>query len=340
MFPLPGFLTHGPGVPDNGRGADLPPRIVQGAPTVTVVTVVCVPDDHAVELLGTVPEGVRVIAWDGDGPQPDGLADTEFWVPQVEDASELEAKFAAMPRLRVMQLTSAGVEDVLDHVPDGVTLCDARGVHGSSVAELVLTLVLASLRRLPHFLDAQRDRRWDLVEADDLRDKTVLIVGAGDLGEQTARRLRSFDATPVLVAHSAREGVHATDELPDLLPDADVVVLTLPLTPKTAGLVDAEFLARMRDGALLVNVARGKVVDTDALLAELTSGRLRAALDVVDPEPLPSDHALWSAPNLIITPHAAGHVKQAGPRAFALVAEQLRRFVAGEKLENVVEGAY
>ena len=306
----------------------------------TSMTVVCVPDDHAIELLGTVPEGVRVIAWDGDGAKPEGLEDTEFWVPQVEDAAELEAKFAAMPLLRVVQLTSAGVEDVLDHVPDGVTLCDARGVHGSAVAELVLSLILASLRRLPHFLDAQRHSHWDLVEADDLRDKTVLIVGAGDLGEQTARRLRAFDATPVLVAHSAREGVHATDELPDLLPDADVVVLTLPLTPKTAGLVDADFLARMPDGALLVNAARGRIVDTEALLAELTSGRLHAGLDVVDPEPLPADHALWSAPNLIITPHAAGHVTQAGPRAFALVGEQVRRFVAGEKLENVVEGDY
>lgn len=304
------------------------------------MTVICVPDDHAVELLGAVPDGVEVVVWDGQGRRPDRLSDTEFWVPQVEDASDLADKFAAMPQLKVMQLTSAGVEDVLGHVPDGVTLCDARGVHGSSVAELVLTLILASQRQLPHFLEAQRDSRWDLVEADDLRDKTVLIVGSGDLGEQTARRLRGFDALPVLVAHSARDGVHATDELPDLLPDADVVVLTVPLTPETTGLVDAAFLARMPDGALLVNVARGKVVDTAALLAELTSGRLRAGLDVVDPEPLPSEHPLWSAPNLIITPHAAGHVAQAGPRAFALVNAQLRRFVAGEDLKNVVDGAY
>lgn len=304
------------------------------------MTVVCLPDPQAVELLGALPDGVEVVVWDGAGAKPERLEETTFWVPQVEDSTDLEAKFAAMPRLKVMQLTSAGVEDVLDHVPDGVALCDARGVHGTSVAELVLALVLASMRRLPHFLDAQRESRWDLVEADDLRDKTVLVVGAGDLGEQTAKRLRGFDAVPVMVAHSAREGVHATDELPDLLPDADVVVLTLPLTPQTEGLVDAAFLARMPDGALLVNVARGKVVDTDALLAELTSGRLRAALDVVEPEPLPSDHPLWTAPGVIITPHAAGHVTQAGPRAFALVAEQLRRFVAGEPLDNVVEGAY
>jgi phosphoglycerate dehydrogenase-like enzyme len=301
------------------------------------MTVVCVPDPNARDLLGDVPDGVEVIVWDGEGDRPENLAETVFWVPQVEDSTDLPAKFASMPRLEVTQLTSAGTEDILDHVPDGVTLCTARGVHGSAVAELVLTVVLATLRRMPHFGEAQREGRWDPTEADDLRDKRVLIIGAGDLGEQTARRLRSFDAVPVLVAHTARDGIHATSELPDLLPEADVVVLTVPLTPDTTGLVDAAFLARMPDGALLVNVARGRVVDTEALLAELTAGRLRAALDVMDPEPLPAGHPLWTAPDLIITPHAAGSVAQAGPRAFALVGEQIRRYVAGEELVNVVK---
>ncbi len=277
--------------------------------------------------------------WDGEGEKPDRLEETVFWVPQVEDSTNLDYKFAAMPKLEVTQLTSAGIEDIIDHVPAGVTLCTARGVHGPAVAELVLTVVLATLRRLPHFVEAQRQGRWDPMEADDLRDKRVLIIGAGDLGEQTARRLRAFDAVPVLVAHTARDGIHATSELPDLLPEADVVVLTVPLTPATTGLVDAEFLSRMPDGALLVNVARGKIVDTPALLAELTTGRLRAALDVMEPEPLPADHPLWTAPNLIITPHAAGSIAQSGPRAFALVNEQVRRYVAGEDLVNVVKSA-
>ncbi len=306
----------------------------------TATTVVCLPDESALEMLGPLPEGVEVVVWDGTGPRPARLEETTFWVPQVEDAEGLDEKFAALPALKVVQLTSAGVEDVLAHVPEGVTLCNAKGVHGSSVAELVLTMVLASQRRLPHFIDAQRESRWDLIEGDDLRDKRVLVIGAGDLGDETAKRLRAFDAVPLLVAHTARDGVHATDELPDLLPTADVVVLTVPLTPATTGMVDAAFLRLMPDGAMLVNVARGKVVDTDALLAELTSGRLRAGLDVVEPEPLPSDHPLWQAPGLILTPHAAGHVKQAGPRAFALVAQQLRRFVAGDDLVNVVGVAY
>ena len=304
------------------------------------MTVVCVPDDNAIDLLGEVPEGVRVLAWNGEPDKPEGLEHTRFWVPQVEDASDLQRKFAAMPQLEVMQLLSAGVEDVIGSIPDGVTLCDARGVHGPAVAELVLTLILASQRRLPHYVTAQRVGRWDPVQGDDLRDKKVVVIGAGDLGEQTARRLRSFDAVPVMVAHSARDGVHATDELPGLLPDADIVVLTLPLTSGTAGLVDARFLARMPDDALLINVARGKIVDTDALLAEVSSGRLRAGLDVVEPEPLPEDHPLWRLPNVILTPHAAGYIKQSGPRAFQLVNDQLRRYVDGEELINVVDGDY
>ena len=304
------------------------------------MTVVCVPDAEAVSMLGDVPGGVEVIAWNGEPEKPARLDETEFWVPQVEDASDLENKLAAMPRLKVMQLLSAGVEDVLGKTPDGVALCDARGVHGGPVADLVLTLILATYRQVPHYVRAQERREWSNVQGDDLEDKVVLVVGAGDLGAKTARRLEGFGAVPVLVAHSARDGVHATSELPDLLPDADVVVLTVPLTPDTEGLVDAEFLRSMKDGALLVNVARGKVVDTDALLAELTAERLRAALDVVEPEPLPEGHPLWSAPGVLITPHAAGSVKRSGERAYALVRAQLERFVAGDDLENVVTGAY
>ena len=304
------------------------------------MTVVCVPDGNAIELLGPVPNGVEVLAWNGQDDKPAGLQRTEFWVPQVENPGDLPAMVAAMPELKVIQLTSAGIEDVAGRIPDGVMLCDARGVHGSAVAELVLLMILALQRRLPDFLDSQRQGLWEPVQGDDLRDKRVLIVGAGDVGEQTARRLRSFDAVPVLVANSAREGVHATSELAELLPEADMVVLTLPLTERTEGMVDADFLARMPDGAALINVARGKIVDTGAMLAELQAGRLRAGLDVVEPEPLPAGHPLWSAPNLILTPHAAGNITQSGPRAFALVNDQLRRYCAGEPLINVVHGDY
>ena len=195
-------------------------------------TVVCVPDQHAVELLGQVPDGVEVLAWNGEDERPAGLERTEFWVPQVEQPGDLPTMFAAMPRLKVMQLTSAGIEDVAGQIPDGVTLCDARGVHGSAVAELVRADdPRAAAPAAATSSTASSRAGGSRSQGDDLRDKRVLIVGAGDLGEQTARRLRSFDAVPVLVANSARDGVHATEELPELLPDADMVVLTLPLTP-------------------------------------------------------------------------------------------------------------
>ncbi|MDQ1736647.1 MAG: hypothetical protein QOH56_2898 [Pseudonocardiales bacterium] len=168
----------------------------------------------------------------------------------------------------------------------------------------------------------------------------MLIVGAGDVGQQLARRISACDATPIMVARSARDGVHSISELPALLPGADVVVLIVPKTSATIGMVDADFLARMRDGALLVNAARGPVVETGALLAELQSGRLRAALDVVEPEPLPSDHPLWKAPNLLLTPHIAGSVLGFGDRVAALIAGQLGRFGSGEPLINVVDGEY
>ncbi len=168
----------------------------------------------------------------------------------------------------------------------------------------------------------------------------MLIVGYGQIGEAIEARIRPFEADVVRVARRARDGVHAIEELPDLLPDADVVVLIVPGTDETTGLFDAEMLARMKDGALLVNVSRGPVVDTDALLAELESRRLHAALDVVDPEPLPTDHPLWQAPNLLLVPHVGGNSTAMEPRAHRLVREQLHRFAAGEPLANVMSGDY
>ncbi len=304
--------------------------------------VVCLPDEGSVDLLrqGDLPEDVEIVVWDGTGEPAGGARRTTFLVPPVEDAGPIPAYLAAMPDLQVVQLTTAGVEHLAGLIPDTVQLSTARGVHGGPVAELVTLLVLASRRQLPHFVDAQREGRWDLVEGRDLVDANVVIVGAGDLGTKTADRLGAFGAVPTLVGLTARDGVRALDELPALLRTAEVVVLTLPLTDDSRGLVDAGFLAHLPDGALVVNVARGPIVDTDALLAELRTGRLAAALDVTDPEPLPDGHPLWTAPNTIVTPHAAGHVAAAGPRAFAYVREQLARFAHGEPLQNVITSAY
>ncbi|MCW2523489.1 MAG: phosphoglycerate dehydrogenase [Frankiales bacterium] len=283
----------------------------------------------------------RTVLWD----QPIAelpLSDVRFWVPGFlhSDPQAARAVIARMPKLAVIQTQSAGVDAYLAVVPSGVSLCDARGVHGSSTSEWALTAILSVLREFPRFERAQQERRWDQTMTDELAGKRVLVIGAGDVGQSLARRLSACDAEVVLVARSARDGVHSVAELPELLPSADVVVLIVPKTSETIGLVDAAFLARLADGALLVNAARGPVVDTDALLAELTSGRLRAALDVVDPEPLPAEHPLWGAPNLLLTPHVGGSVRGFAARSAALIAAQLRRFEAGEPLDNVVAGEY
>ncbi len=303
------------------------------------MTVICLPDDTAVELVGPLPGGLQVVTWNGRGHAP---ADVEFWVPtyMFADADRREAAFRELTHLRVVQLLSAGADVWTGHIPPDVLLCDGRGIHGGSTAEWVLTAILSVLREFPRFVRAQDQRHWDWTTTDELAGKRVLVVGAGDLGENIERRLRAFDAEPTLVARSRRDGVHGVDELPALLPGVDIVVLVVPLTDQTRGLVDAKFLAAMADNALLVNASRGPVLITDALVAELQSGRLRAALDVTDPEPPPQDHPIWEAPNLLLTPHVGGATLGFPKRAYRLVREQILRYAAGEPLINIVTGGY
>ena len=245
-----------------------------------------------------------------------------------------------MSSVRMVQTLTAGVEHIRSHVPDGVLLCNGRGIHETSASELALTLILASLRGVPDFVRRQDRRQWHYEWHPALADKRVLIVGYGSIGEAIERRLVPFETEVVRVARTARDGIHAIDELPELLPTADVVVLVVPLTDDTRGLVDAQFLARMKDGALLVNVARGGVVVTADLVAALESGRVTAAVDVVDPEPLPEDSPLWTAPGLLITPHVGGASSAMWPRAYRLVRDQLRRYAAGEEPVNIMSGLY
>jgi phosphoglycerate dehydrogenase-like enzyme len=294
------------------------------------------PEPELIELLD------GAVVCDPATASPGQLVEVRLWVPDFlgADPVRYRAGVDALPELQVIQAQTAGVDVLLQVVPDGVLLCDARGVHGSSTAEWALTALLSVFREFPRFERARQQRRWDYSVTDELVGKQVLIIGAGDVGQQLARRIIACDARPVFVARTARDGVHGIEELPRLLPDADAVVLIVPKTAETVGMVDATFLAAMADGAVLVNAARGPVVDTAALLAELTSGRLRAAVDVTDPEPLPSDHPLWTAPNLLLTPHVAGSVLGFGDRFAALLVGQLHRYLHGEQLQNAVTGQY
>ena len=282
---------------------------------------------------------VRAHRVDADaGPATGEAAQAQVWVPRAAGAPFPENGFVeSLPRLRLVQLLSAGAEKFVGRLPDGVVLCNARGAHTPATAEWAVAATLAAQRGLPFFAREQAAGRWSFSTHRSLVGARVLIVGAGDIGRTIGRMLAGFDVELTYVARTARDGVRAMTDLPELLPHADVVVLIVPVTPETTGMVDAAFLAAMPDGALLVNAARGVVVDTDALLAELSAERLRAALDVTDPEPLPEGHPLWSAPGLLLTPHVGGAVPDTNARAAAAVTDQITRILAGEPLVNVVD---
>ncbi|MCL8017176.1 2-hydroxyacid dehydrogenase [Streptomyces sp. AS02] len=292
-----------------------------------------------------LPEGPDYRFWDGAEDFPADPAECVFYVvPYMKPPALGQRPLPEMSSLEVVQTLSAGTDHVepgLKHLRPGVRLCNARGVHEASTGELTLTLILASLRGIPDFVRAQDRGEWLGGFRPALADKNVLIVGYGAIGAAIEDRLAPFELARVArVARSerttARGPVHPLTELPALLPEADVVILSTPLTEATRHLVDADFLARMKDGALLVNVARGAVVDTKALLAELETGRVTAALDVTDPEPLPREHPLWRAPGVLISPHVGGPTSAFLPRAKRLLVDQLRRYVNREPLRNVI----
>jgi phosphoglycerate dehydrogenase-like enzyme len=292
--------------------------------------------------LGAIPAGLDLDFYLADGDAlPDSIADVAFYVLPYNRGLDVLAKAGQMPSLRVVQTLTAGYEEFLPLLPATVTLCNAAGLHDTSTAELAVALALASGRHLDSFARNQSEGAWCPVWGRSIADRNVLIIGYGHIGQAVERRLQGFEVASVTrAARRARSGppqVHAISDLHRLLPHADVVFLIVPHTPETEGLIGAAELKLLPDHALLVNVARGKVVDTDALVAELRAGRIQAALDVTDPEPLPPDHPLWRAPNVLISPHVGGPSSAFRPRADRLIAAQLARFAAGQPLANVVK---
>ena len=294
---------------------------------------ISVPPGPLREALGPLPDDVELLEWDLDGPAPRPHIDLVVR-PNVRGLAPLE--WLSTVTTRLVQSPAIGFDGVSGVLPPGHRLANAAGVHEDSTAELAVTLVLAAQRDLPFYVQAADQGRWATRLSPGLSGRTVLLLGVGGVGQAVEARLRPFGPELVKVARAARDGVHGVDELPTLLPEADVVVVAVRLDDSTVRLVDAGFLARMRDGALLVNVARGAVVDTDAVVAETSTGRLRAALDVTDPEPLPPDHPLWRIPGVLVTPHVAGATPDATPRMARLVRAQVDRMLAGEPPLNVV----
>ena len=268
------------------------------------------------------------------------LDDVDFYcLPYMGDGPSI-AMIARMPRLRVLQSLSSGVDNVLGSVPDQVTFCNGIGLHHEEgTAELAVSIILASLKHIPVFALQQSRRQWHHLRTDSLDGKRVLLVGYGRIGQEIEQRLAPFGAQITRTSRTARDGVATLAHLPRLAADADILVVCIALTPGTTGLIGGEVLAALPAGALVVNVARGPIIDAAALAGHLADGRLRAALDVTDVEPLPADRPEWAMPNVLITPHVGGDTFVFAQRASRFVADQAERYVKGQPLANVVKPA-
>lgn len=304
--------------------------------------VVSLPTDAGLRAaVGEVP-GARIVSWDLDGPAPETRIDVV--VPPYLGGRKRLARIAEV-ETRLVQWQSIGYDGVSRWLPAGVPLANAATVHETSTAELALALALASQRGIAEFVRGADEHRWDGSRFPSLADRRVLLIGYGGVGKAIDARLSGFEAEVTRVARSPRQdrnaageavNVHGLSELERLLPAAEIVILAVPLSDETRGLLNADTLAALPDGALIVNVARGGVVDTEALVAELRSERLRAALDVTDPEPLPADHPLWDCPGVLISPHVGGDSTAMTPRIAALIRRQIARLRGGETPENLV----
>jgi phosphoglycerate dehydrogenase-like enzyme len=299
--------------------------------------VVCLPDIPERVHMGQLPANVDVrLVPPEPEPVPD-LAEVELVVPFMRIRTPLLELLAGPPgRLRVIQTLSAGVDWLVGRVPEQVMVCNARGVYDAPLAEWVVGAILAMQRGLVQSRDAQARRAWDTIEPPELSGRRVVILGLGSIGTAIADRLRPFGVEVIGVGRSARDGVRGLADFDEILPGAEILVNILPLTSETGGLLDARRLGLLPDGALVVNAGRGRTIETAALVEELQAGRIRAALDVTDPEPLPPDHPLWGLPNVLISPHMAGDSPASTIRAFELAGDQIRRFAAGEPLINEV----
>lgn len=315
------------------------------------------PEEIDPSLFRYLPEGVDITRI---GDHLTGDLYLDMWVLPL-NPKQAGAARQHIHSVRVVQSQYAGVDAFLSFIPPGATLCDAQGVHDLPVAEWIVTAILGSLKFIPFYVRMQATDDWKQrleaeklylgthpgahpmtppALADELGGKTVLIVGYGSIGRATEERLKPFDVNIVRLGRRRREGVEPEDRLDDLLPQADIVILLLPLTAQTRGIINRKRLAAMKHGALLVNAARGPVVETDALVEALQSGRIHAAVDVTDPEPLPVGHPLWSAPNLLITPHIAGSSPGMMDRVMRFIGDQCRRYLAGEPLAHIVTEGY
>jgi phosphoglycerate dehydrogenase-like enzyme len=294
---------------------------------------VALPDDAMLaRLRPTVDTDVDLVVWRA-GDEPIGRVIDLLVIPYVVT---YDALTQLAGEVRYVQSQSLGYDGAANFVPDGVAFCNAVGVHEAPTAELALTLVLASQRGWPEVGRNQAAENWERPAYPGLIGRRVLLVGVGGIGREVEKRMAGFGATLTRVARTARNDIHSVDELPALLPDADIVIIAVPLSDETRGLVNAAFLDQLPGGALVVNVSRGPIVDTDALVERVRSGALRSALDVFDPEPLPAGHPLWSLPGSLVSPHLGGNVLSMLDRIDPLVVEQIGLLRQGLPPKHIV----
>ena len=283
------------------------------------------------------PEGVTLLHPQVAELSTADLSDIDFYCPPYLSGPAGLEPIKRMDSLKVLQTPTAGFDDVLPYWREGLTICNARGVHDLSTAELAVALTISSLRGLDDFVRAKETGQWlQGGRRPSLSQQRVALVGFGSVGQAIAQVLAALEVSLFAFNRSGRDGAQPIEELDRLLPTFDVVILIVPASPETHHMFDARRLGLMRDGALLVNMARGNVVDTAALTTEIQSGRLRAAVDVTDPEPLPPDHPLWSEPGIIISPHVGGDSSAFAPRMKALLDKQIKRLAEGQELDNIV----
>jgi phosphoglycerate dehydrogenase-like enzyme len=304
---------------------------------ITPPLIVSVPDPNIISTLGDLPDGVEFIEWDMSGPAPRG--DIDLAVQPYLVGPQVLAQLAGVTT-RLVQSPMVGYDGVANYLPPGQVFANAASVHETSTSELTLALVLAAQRGIPDFVRSATQGRWERSWHQSLADRQVLLIGYGGVGKAIEERLLPFEVQLTRVARHARFDergeIFSIDSLDELLPAAEIVVVAVPLSDDTTGLVDDAFLTRMRDGALFVNISRGPVADTDALLKHASSGRLRLALDVTDPEPLPDEHPLFALTNVLISPHVGGATSAAVPRLARLLKEQINRLLEGKEPINVV----
>jgi phosphoglycerate dehydrogenase-like enzyme len=301
--------------------------------------IVSVPTQKLAADLGDLPDGVEVVVWPMDGPAPRERFD--LVVPPYMQMARVLARLEGVPT-RLVQSQSIGYEGVADILPAGLLFANAASVHETSTAELAIGLTIAAQRHIDDFARDTTAGRWAPVFTQSLADRRVLVLGYGGVGKAVVARLLPFEVDLTVVASRARteDGmpIHGVDELPGLLGSAEIVIVTLPGGESTRHIVDDAFLGALPDGALVVNVGRGSLIDTDALVDHVQRGRVRAALDVTEPEPLPEGHPLWTLPGVLVSPHVGGASSAMSPRIARLVRAQIDRMVAGEAPLNVVIG--